>query len=120
MQGTPVQTLVLQDSICHGATEPDSHNYWGHALQLSRTVCLEPVLHNKEATTMRSQGTTMKSSPHLPQLEKAQVQQWRPTTADKYINKSFFKKRKLRLREVEQQKKIAQPGILTQIMFFPG
>ena len=43
---------------------------------------------------MKSPQTTMKSSPHSPQLEKAHAQQWRPSTAkiNKLINlKKFFK-----------------------------
>ena len=39
---------------------------------------------------MRSPCTAMKSSPHLPQLEKARTQQQRPNTANKKI-KNFFK-----------------------------
>ena len=27
MQGTPIQSLVQEDSTCPGATEPMSHNY---------------------------------------------------------------------------------------------
>ena len=39
----------------------------------------------REATAMRSPRTTMKSSPHSPQLEEARAQQQRPNTAKKKI-----------------------------------
>ena len=42
----------------------------------------EPVLCNRDATEMRSQCTARKSSSRLLQLEKAYVQQQRPTTAE--------------------------------------
>ena len=41
----------------------------------------------REATEMRRLHTTLKGSPHLPQLEKACVQQWRPNAAKNKINK---------------------------------
>ena len=49
--------------------------------QLLKPTHLEPTLHNKEATAMRSPCTTTKSSPRSPQLEKANVQQRRPNAA---------------------------------------
>ena len=58
-------------SLCSRACKP----------QLLKSVCLEPVLRNKEATTLRSPSTTTKSSPCLLQLEKARMQQQRPNTA---------------------------------------
>ena len=88
MQGTWVQALVQEDPTCHGATKPTYHNYWACALELTshnywacvqqllKPMHIEPMLHNK-----RSPHTTTKSSPHLPQLEKARVQQRRPNTA---------------------------------------
>ena len=59
MQGTQVQSLVLEDPTCHGATkpvhdnywacalEPTSHNYWAHVPQLLKPAYLEPMLHDK-------------------------------------------------------------------------
>ena len=95
MQGTWVRALVREDPTRHRATkpmlhnywacalEPTSHNYWAHApqllkpmcsracmLQLLKPVCLEPMLWNKR-------------SPRTPQLEKAHMQQRRPSTAKK-------------------------------------
>ena len=42
-----------------------------------------PCSTTREATAMRSPRTAVKSSPRLPQLEKACMQQWRPNTAKK-------------------------------------
>ena len=92
-------TLVWEDPTCHGATkpvrhsywtcalQPASHNYWARMPQLLKPVCLEPCSTTREATPMRSPRTTTKSSPHLPQLEKAQVQQQRPNAAKKMKTK---------------------------------
>ena len=33
MQWTQVQSLVLKDFTCHGATNPMHLNYWAHALE---------------------------------------------------------------------------------------
>ena len=83
MQGTRVWSLVREDPTCRRATKPMCHNYWA--------CTLEPTCHNywarvpqrlkpphprarapqREATATRSPRTTMKSSPHSPQLEKA-------------------------------------------------
>ena len=90
VQGTQVRALVREDPTCHRATKPVRHNYWACALepgshnywacvpQLLKPARLEPMLHNK-----RSHHTTMKSSPHLSQLEKAHAQQRRPNAAKK-------------------------------------
>ena len=55
MQGTPVWSLVWGDSTFCRATKPVYYNHW-------------------------SQCTAKTSSPGLLQLEKAHVQQWRPST----------------------------------------
>ena len=61
MQGTRVQSLVLEDPTCCGATKPVSHrywacalgpvshNYWARVLQLLKHTRLEPVLRNKRS-----------------------------------------------------------------------
>ena len=102
MKGTLVRSLIREDSTCCGtikavchnywarALEPTGRNYWAHKPQLLKLVHLEPVLHKKEATAMRSLHTATKSSPCLWQLEKASMQQRRPITARK-INKSLKK-----------------------------
>ena len=78
MQGTRVQSLVLEDPTCHGATksmchnywacclEPASHNYWACTSQLLKPCALEPILRNKRSCRSESPHTTTKSSPHLP------------------------------------------------------
>ena len=84
MQGTWVQSLVLEDPTRHGATKPMHHNYWSPR-------ALEPVLHNKRSHFNEKPAHRNKSSPHSPQLKKAHAQQWRPnTTKNKYIY--IFKK----------------------------
>ena len=54
--------------------------------QQLKPVSLEPVIHNKEATAVRSPGIEMKSSPNLPQLDKAHPKQRRSSET---INKLF-------------------------------
>ena len=44
-------------------------------LQLLKPVCLEPILHKREATAVRSWPPQLVSSPHSLQTEKAWVQQ---------------------------------------------
>ena len=92
-QGTRVRSLVREDPTCRRATkpvhhnywactlEPASHNHWAHVPQLLKPTCLEPMLctsTTRKATATRSLRTTTKSSPRLPQVEKAHTQQWRP------------------------------------------
>ena len=60
-QGTQVQSLVLEDPTCRGATkpvchkywacalEPMSHNYWACVPQLLKPMCLEPTFRNKRS-----------------------------------------------------------------------
>ena len=39
MQGTQVQSLILEDSTCLRASNPMSHNYQHHTLQLLKPKC---------------------------------------------------------------------------------
>ena len=72
-QGTWVWSLVQADPTCRGTTKPVCHNYWSlHAW--------EPMICNKNVTAARSPCTATRSSP-CSQLEKAQEQQRRPSTA---------------------------------------
>ena len=68
---------------------------WARVPQLLKPVSLEPVFHSKRSHNNEKPCTTTKSSPHLLQLEKAQMQQRRPNTAKKIkTNKLInFKKR---------------------------
>ena len=47
MQGTRVQSLVLEDPTCRGATKPMLHSYRAHVPQLLKPTSLEPMLRNK-------------------------------------------------------------------------
>ena len=73
MQGTWVRALVWEDPTCRRATGPVSHNYWACA----SGACAP----QREAAIVRGPRTAMKSGPHLPQLEKALAEKWRPNTA---------------------------------------
>ena len=99
MQGTWVWALVREDPTCRGATKLMCHNYW--ASRTREPQLLKPARHNywslctkspcsatREATPVRSLLTTTKRSPCLPQLEKACVQQWRPSAAKNKIKKN--------------------------------
>ena len=78
MQGAQVPSLVREDPTCLGATQPVCHSYWAHEPRA-------PCSATGESTALRSLS--------LPQLEKAQVQQWRPSTAKKKKKKiTSFKK----------------------------
>ena len=79
MQGTRVRALVREDPTCHRATKPVCHNYWACAL--------EHVSHNYWAREPRArapqQEKPLQWEAHLPQLEKAHMQQRRPNAAKK-------------------------------------
>ena len=100
MQGTRVRALVQEDPTCRRATkpvyhnywactlEPASHNYWAYMPQLLESTHsrahvpqpLSPCAATTEACVTRAHApqqekppqweTTMKSSPHSPQLSK--------------------------------------------------
>ena len=60
-------------------TKPVCCNSWS-------PCALKPVLCNRDATTMRSPDTATQSSPRSSQLEKAHMQQQRPSRAKNKIN----------------------------------
>ena len=62
-----------EDSACHGAIKPLDHSDWS-------LHTLEPVLCKKRNHHIESLPTTTKRSPHSLQLEKAGMQQQRPST----------------------------------------
>ena len=72
MLGTWIQSLVWEDPTCHRATQPVHHSYWSPRAAM-------------EAAPGRSPCTTRKSSPCLPKLETARVQQRRPSVARKKV-----------------------------------
>ena len=49
LQGTPVWSLVQEDSTCLGATKPVCHNYWAWVPQPLKPTWLKPVLHNNRS-----------------------------------------------------------------------
>ena len=100
MQGTPVWSLVWEDLTCCGATKPMCSTFWSLDAQslLSATG---------KANAMKSLHTAMKPRPHSPQLEKACVQQQRPTATKKiksneYINGSYKKSVRTELKKHQE------------------
>ena len=89
---TWVRCLVWEDSTGHRATKPRGHNCW--ALTLEPGSCnhcspsLEPVLCSNRSHHNEKPAQCKKSGPRSPQLEKACVQQQRPSTTK--INKIYF------------------------------
>ena len=78
MQRIWVWSLVWEDPTRLRAIKPMCyHNYWAHTP--------EPVLRNREGTTMRSLCTAVKN--RSLQLEKACAQQWKPSTAKNKKNR---------------------------------
>ena len=77
MQGTWVRCLGATKSVHDNSwactTEPMCRNYWAHKPQLLKPAHLEPVLHLRETTAMRSLHPTAKSSPCSLQLKKAHM-----------------------------------------------
>ena len=103
MQGTQVWALVWEDPTCHRATKLVHHNYWACALEPASHDYWSPCATPTEAHMPRARAlqqekppqweahcTTTKSSPHLPQLEKARAQQRRPNAAKNKTNKNKF------------------------------
>ena len=67
MQGTLVQSLVQEDSICRGATSPGT--------AITEPVLYSPCFSTRETTAVRSPCTKLESCPCLAQLEKDHMQQ---------------------------------------------
>ena len=82
---------VQEDSTCHGAIKPRHHNWWSSCAQ---SLCSG----TRETTARRSPHTAIKSSPWLPQLEKAPMQQQRPRVNK--IKLTIFKKLKDILKKI--------------------
>ena len=89
LQGRDTSSVpVLGKSHLLWSPKPVHHNYGAHALESVSCnywshVTYSPCSATREATTVGSPHTAAKSSPHSLQLEKACIQQWRPTTAKK-------------------------------------
>lgn len=59
-KGHEFDPLVQEDLTCCAATKSMHHNYQAHMLQVLKSAHLEPVLLNKEATSVRSLNTVKK------------------------------------------------------------
>ena len=75
MQGTWVRSLVQEDSKCRQATKTVCRNYWSLS-------ALEPMLHSEKPLQWETHALQAKLAPTRSlQLEKAHMQQQRPSTA---------------------------------------
>ena len=92
MQGTWVQSLVREDSTCHGETKFLCHNYWSPSA-LGPASCNYWSLCSamREATARRSLLATTDSRPCVLHLEEAWVRQRRPSAVktNRCIRKPF-------------------------------
>ena len=80
MQGTLVQSLVLEDSKCHGTTKPIRHKCWAHAPQLLKpTHPTARAWQQEKPLQWEACIRPLQSSPCSLQLEKACTQQQRPS-----------------------------------------
>ena len=90
IQGTQVQSLVPEDSTCRGTAKPMCHNYWAHMAQVLKPVPPRVCAPQQERPPQwEACAPRLESSPCLPQLEKAHMQQQRPSTAKN--NQTNFK-----------------------------
>ena len=61
MQGTPVRSLVWEDSTCHGATKPVGHKYWAFTLRAQ-----EPQPLSAQAATAEARETRANTAQEKP------------------------------------------------------
>ena len=84
MEGTWVPPLVQEDCTCLGATRPVCYHYSAFMPQLWKpTFSRARVLQQEKSLPGEAHAPQLESSPHSLQLEKAHIQQWRPSTAKK-------------------------------------
>ena len=94
IQGTSVQSLIQEDPTYCGATEPMGHKLWAGTLETTgynywaqRATTTKGCATCPRACVLQQEKpqweacAQLQSGPHSPQLEKACVQQWRPSTA---------------------------------------
>ena len=81
MQGTLVWPPVREDHTCCRANKLVHHNYWATRCSYWSPGSQSPCPETREAAAAGSLRTAAKSSPRWPQLEKANLQQQRPSTA---------------------------------------
>ena len=99
MQETRVWSPVQEDSIFQGEAKPVCHNYWASAQEPKNHNYWRPCASSlcsatREATAMRSQRPTMKSSPYSLQLEKAHVLRWTPAQPKISLSKRRVEEKK--------------------------
>ena len=85
MQRILVRSLVQEDPTCCRAAEPMHYNYWS-------PPSLEITLHNEKALQREAHVIQLESGLCSLQLEKAHVEQQRPSTTNKKYKKQYFKK----------------------------
>ena len=91
MYGTQVRTLVQEDLTCRRAMKPTDWNYWPHVQLLLKPTC--PKAHAPQENPLQCDASTAsKVQPHSLKLEKAHMQQQRPSAADNKISKNNLKK----------------------------
>ena len=85
MQGTQILSLVWGNSTAEEQQSPSAPTIEPTVLQLLKPAHLEPVLGNKGSRGNTAPHHNWQVAPYLQQLEKARVQQRRPSTAIKNI-----------------------------------
>ena len=99
MQETQVQSLIQEDPTCLRATKPIHHIYGAWVLQLLKPKHSRACVLQQEKPPQWEAAT--KSSPYLPQLEKAHTHNKKP--AQPKINfKTIKKKRKKKIHLARQ------------------
>ena len=95
-QRTWIWSLIQEDSTYYRATKCICHNHWACVLQLP--IAVHPTacaLQQEKPLQWEAHALELERSVHSPPLEKAYVQQWRPSTARKKERKKNFLKRKI-------------------------
>ena len=96
MQGAWIWSLVWENPTCQRATNPLCHNYWACALE--PVFCSKRCSHNDRITYWKEEWSppaAIRKSPHTAR---------RPST-------TIYKKRKQRIKNKNQTKKIPPPGM---------
>ena len=87
MQRTQVRSLFQEDSTGHRTTKPVHHNYWANTQELLKpghsTAC---ALQQQKLPQWKARALKLESSLCSPQLQKADGQQGRPSTANNKVN----------------------------------
>ena len=76
-----------EDSTCHGATEPMSHNYWARVLQLLKPEPRDYILQQEKPVQWETLAQQKRLALACDPPEEVQWQQWSLSTN---INNNFF------------------------------